>query len=127
MIAHLHNLFQISGKTILLGSLLLSCSKQVEPTASTKFTKNSLNWKTATEDQVFGYFVYRSESEDGPFQLLNPTPLPGGGSTDEAREYEFVDNKAVPGQKYFYYLETLLYTNRKKRFSPTFPYQTPKS
>lgn len=96
-----------------------------ETTQQTQFVKNTLRWNTASEQDLFGFYIFRGDSQEGPFAQLNKLPLPGAGTTDEQQSYEFVDEKAVPGEKYFYYLETLMYDNRRKRFSPVFEFQTP--
>ena len=88
---------------------------------------NTLKWQTASESKIFGFFIYRGIAEEGPFDLLNPKPVAATGTTDDQQQYQFVDNDAEPGRKYFYYLETLDYNNRRKQYSPVFPYQTPAS
>lgn len=102
-------------------------TEQTPATESTRYIKNTLKWQTASESKIFGFFVYRGESEEGPFHLLNPRPVSATGTTDEHQNYQFADTEAVAGQTYYYYLETLDYNNRRKQYSPVFPYQTPAS
>lgn len=91
------------------------------------YIENTLKWQTASESKIFGFHVYRGDSADGPFQLLNPKPVSAAGTTDEYQQYEFSDTEAIPGKTYYYYLEKLDYNNRRKRYSPVFPYNTPAS
>ena len=81
---------------------------------------NVLRWRTATESDNFGYDVYRGESEDGPFERLNPDPIPGAGTTDEPSSYEYVDDTIDPYATYWYYLESISMSGVKQRFTPIF-------
>ena len=83
-------------------------------------TKNVLQWRTATEVDNFGYYVYRAESEDGPFERLNEDPIPGAGTTDEPSSYEFVDDDIDLYTTYWYYLESISMSGEKERFTPVF-------
>ncbi|MAS92935.1 MAG: hypothetical protein CMO55_07025 [Verrucomicrobiales bacterium] len=104
----------------------LEAKEQTAP-ESPQYIKNTLKWQTASESKIFGFYVYRGETQDGPFDLLNPRPVSATGTTDEHQNYQFADTEAVPGKTYYYYLETLDYNNRRKQYSPVFPYQTPAS
>ncbi len=83
-------------------------------------TENYLRWTTATEVDNFGYYVYRGESEDGPFERLNPDPIPGAGTSDEPTSYEYVDDDIDLYQTYWYYLESISMSGEKERFTPVF-------
>ncbi len=44
---------------------------------------NTVRWTTASEVDNFGFDVFRSESEDGPFERLNDEVIEGAGTPDE--------------------------------------------
>lgn len=58
--------------------------------------KVRLTWTQTDYDTLAGYNVYRSESEDGPFEKINTRLVPG-----TIREY--TDTDVEPGKDYYYY------------------------
>lgn len=81
---------------------------------------NTVRWSTASESDVFGYDVYRSNHREGPFQRITPQPVAGGGSTDLVRRYEFVDRQIEAGTVYFYYIEEISLSGTRDRLTPVF-------
>ncbi|MCP4655091.1 MAG: hypothetical protein GY856_06685 [bacterium] len=81
---------------------------------------NTLKWSTASEVDNFGFDVYRSESEDGPFTRLNADPVLGAGTTDEISHYEYVDDTIDPHKIYFYYVESISMGGVREKFTPTY-------
>jgi len=79
---------------------------------------NRLKWSTASEVDNFGFDIYRSTSEDGPFERLTSQPIPGAGTADEPRYYEYVDTAIEPGIDYFYYVESISVDGIREKFSP---------
>jgi len=65
----------------------------------------TLKWRTESEWGNVGFNVYRSEKQDGKFVKVNDALVPGAGSTEIPREYQFIDEEAEAGKTYFYYLE----------------------
>jgi len=66
-----------------------------------------VSWETATEVNNFGFNIYRAEQVDGERIKLNPELImsalgPGGL---EGAKYEFLDETAVVGVTYYYWLE----------------------
>lgn len=59
--------------------------------ATPKCDKVEITW-TASDQQVEGYHVYRSASNDGPYTRLSVNPVVGTA---------FVDNNPVPGDLYY--------------------------
>lgn len=53
---------------------------------NTNGNRNSveLTWTASTENEMDGYFVYRSHTPEGKFKLLNTTPISATTYTDEA-------------------------------------------
>ena len=79
---------------------------------------NTIKWSTASELDNFGYDVYRSESEDGPFERLNTEVIEGAGTTDEVTRYQFVDDTIDPHKTYYYYVESISMSGVRERFTP---------
>jgi len=80
--------------------------------------KNTIKWSTASEVDNFGYDIYRSESEDGPFERINTEIVEGAGTTDEVSRYEFVDDTIDPHTTYYYYVESISMSGVRERFTP---------
>jgi hypothetical protein len=80
--------------------------------------ENTIKWSTASELDNFGYAVYRSESEDGPFARINTEVIEGAGTTDEVSHYCFVDDTIDPHKTYYYYVESISMSGVRERFTP---------
>ncbi len=90
-----------------------------ESAAEAEVYKNFLRWSTASEDNNFGYDVYRGESENGGFERITEKPILGAGTTDEPMYYEFVDDAVDPYKTYYYFIESISMTGHRMVFSPT--------
>lgn len=64
-----------------------------------------VEWETATELDTAGFFLYRSQTADGEFDLVNDTLIDSQGSAVSGAAYSYVDRDVEPGQTYFYVLE----------------------
>jgi hypothetical protein len=81
--------------------------------------RNTLRWSTASEVDSYGFDVYRGDAEQGPFERINESPVPGAGTTDLPQEYEYFDTNIVAGTEYFYYIESISMTGQRERVTPT--------
>lgn len=66
-----------------------------------------IKWRTESQDECFGFNIYRASTEGGEFQKINSTIIPGEGSTNIPKEYCYEDRSVVRGETYFYYIEEL--------------------
>lgn len=66
-----------------------------------------VTWETASEVGTAGFFLYRSESPDGPFSLLNETPILAVGDPLVGGDYSQEDREVVWGRRYYYQLEEI--------------------
>lgn len=80
--------------------------------------KNTIKWRTATEKNVIGYNVFRSEGPDGPFVRANRVVIRGAGTSDDSHEYVFVDEGVDPAKTYYYYVEVTDTLGTRKIFTP---------
>ncbi len=65
-----------------------------------------IDWETATELDVAGFYVARSDSSDGPFQQVSPY-YPHRGDTIVGATYVYTDRVPVLNQTYYYLLEAV--------------------
>jgi hypothetical protein len=75
----------------------------------------SIKWRTESETNNLGFDVYRSENSDGQFVKVNPAYIKGAGTDATPRDYKFVDESAVVGKTYYYYLETISFSGERER------------
>ncbi len=81
---------------------------------------NVIRWGTASEHGNFGYDVYRSLSENGPFTPLNAEPIPGAGTTDIPQRYEYEDESVLENTVYWYYVEAISLNGDRRRITPIY-------
>jgi len=78
----------------------------------------ALTWETGSEVDNVGFYLYRAESEAGPYELVNESMIPGLGSSPRGALYRYVDAGRVNGTTYFYELEDLESTGVRERHGP---------
>jgi hypothetical protein len=81
---------------------------------------NIIKWETASELNNFGFDVFRGENEEGPFTRVNENTIPGAGSIDTPRHYEFIDDTIEAEKVYWYYVESISMSGEREKFTPTF-------
>lgn len=90
-------------------------------------SKVEITWETATEQQTAGFNIYRSNSPDGDFILINENKMIDslGGPVSGAR-YNFVDDNVDAGETYYYVLEEIEYDSTSNRYEEdVFEYDVP--
>ncbi len=95
-----------------------SAEAAVPGAATAETYQNTIKWSTASEVDNFGFDVFRGDSEDGPFERLNAETIEGGGTVDEPRKYQFVDDTIDPHRTYYYYVESISMGGVRERFTP---------
>ena len=96
-----------------------ACGDQSKLPAAQR-VKNTAHWTTASEEENFGYDVYRGDNEKGPFVKLTKQPLLGNGTTLETHKYEFADDAIDPCKDYWYYVESIATDGTREKFTPVF-------
>lgn len=81
---------------------------------------NTARWSTASEQDNFGFDVYRGDNEKGEFTKLTKEPILGAGTSDETHKYEFRDDTIDPCKQYWYYVEGITTSGSREKFTPTF-------
>ena len=64
-----------------------------------------ITWETQSELNNAGFFVKRSQQRDSKFVVVNPTMIPGAGTTAEKQSYTYSDTTAQPNVVYYYQIE----------------------
>jgi opacity protein-like surface antigen len=113
--------------TLLLGSAAYAaapvaagaCGSQAKVPADQRVT-NTARWTTASEENTFGYDVYRGDSEDGKFVRITKKPVLGNGTTSETHQYEFIDDAIDPCKEYWYYVEEITTSGERSKFTTVF-------
>ena len=101
--------------------LLLSLgSLGVLPWSPFSVSPNLIRWVTQSEDEVFGYDVYRGANESGPFQRINAEIILGAGTTDLPQRYVYSDEAIEAGKVYWYYVESISLSGERSRLTPTY-------
>lgn len=64
-----------------------------------------ITWETESELNNAGFFIKRSETQNGTFVVVNPTLIAGAGTISEKQSYTYVDGTAKPNIVYYYQIE----------------------
>jgi hypothetical protein len=80
--------------------------------------KISITWTTQREESCYGYYIYRADSEVGPFERLNKDVVPGAGTTTTPQDYKVVDQPLPMGKKYYYYVQEVDLDGRTRTITP---------
>ena len=66
-----------------------------------------VEWETASEVDTAGFLLYRATSADGPFVLLDESPIVSQGDGLTGAAYRYEDRQVAWGARYFYQLEEI--------------------
>ena len=102
------------GRLLIMGAVLLTGAVQA------KEVSNTLRWTVQNSFGTYGYFVYRSDREVGPFQRLTQRAL---APQSEGRQ-EYVDRSVVEGRTYYYRIDAISDKGFKKQLSPVLQKRT---
>jgi hypothetical protein len=64
-----------------------------------------LSWSTASEQDNYGFNVYRSGAENGIYEKVNSALIPGHGTSATTHAYVFADYEVSKGGTYYYKIE----------------------
>ena len=64
-----------------------------------------ITWSTQSELNNAGFFIKRSQQQNGTFVVVNPTMIAGAGTTAEKQSYTYTDATADPNVIYYYQIE----------------------
>ncbi|HUD41475.1 MAG TPA: fibronectin type III domain-containing protein [Dokdonella sp.] len=81
--------------------------------------ESTLRWKARDQTGTYGYLIYRSEAEAGPFRRINARIVPKRSDPDAG--YVYVDRDVAPGKTYYYRIDGVSEAGIKKPLSPVLP------
>ncbi len=64
-----------------------------------------ITWETQSELNNAGFYIKRSQQRTSKFVAVNPTMIPGAGTTSEKQTYTYTDTTAQPNIVYYYQIE----------------------
>ena len=82
-----------------------------------KGTSVVLKWTTESELDNAGFYIYRSETKNGEFTVVNASMIQGAGTTAERNEYTWTDTTAKPNTVYYYQIEDVSHAGERKRLA----------
>jgi len=75
-------------------------------------------WRLQSQENVYGFNVYRAEEEDGSYEIVNDSIIPGHGSTALPKSYDFIDDGLETGKRYYYYVTEVTTTGAESDITP---------
>ena len=94
-----------SGLLIFLGVLWLILATVLLYYQSVQSASIKVEWNTETELETAGFYVYRAQSPEGEFTLVNETLIPSKGDALSGASYTYTDENVEAGKTYYYLLE----------------------
>ena len=76
-----------------------------------------LKWTTTSELDNAGFYIYRSQNKASEFKVVNPTMIPGAGTTAERNEYTWTDTTATPNTVYYYRIEDVSHAGAREQLA----------
>lgn len=78
-----------------------------------------IKWTTESELNNAGFNILRSENRNGEFKVINPTMIPGAGTTGEKHHYSYTDKTAKPNVVYYYQIEDVSFAGERQTLQTT--------
>jgi hypothetical protein len=103
---------RLSLALTLLISLGAACALAQEAASPETDSSGSihLRWQIDSAEDNYGFYLERSDSEDGPWVRINEDLIPGVGTTSDIHRFEYIDERLVRGQDYWYRLHEVGYS-----------------
>ena len=73
-----------------------------------------LKWTTEAEIDNAGFYIYRSQTRDGEFKIINQNIIQGAGTTGERNEYTWTDTTAKSNTVYYYRIEDVSHAGERE-------------
>ena len=77
-----------------------------------------LEWETGSELNNLGFHLYRSPTDEGPYERITATAIPGLGSSPVGAKYAYRDSGLTNGVTHYYKLEDIETTGATKPHGP---------
>ena len=76
-----------------------------------------IEWTTASETDNAGFNILRGQTKEGSFVKVNPTLIPGAGTTAERTNYTWVDMTAKSNVAYYYRIEDVSFSGNRRQLT----------
>ena len=76
-----------------------------------------LKWTTESELDNAGFYILRSDTQNGEFKVVNPTMIQGAGTTSERHSYTWTDTTAKANTVYYYRIEDVSHAGVRKQLA----------
>lgn len=73
-----------------------------------------VSWVTESELDTAGFNVLRRQGNTGAFEIINPTLIPGAGTSSERQHYTFTDTTATSNVVYYYQLQEISFSGNRE-------------
>jgi hypothetical protein len=73
-----------------------------------------ITWSTQSELNNAGFFIKRSQQQEGEFKVINAAMVPGAGTTSEKRFYTYTDTTAQPNVVYYYQIADVSFDGHRQ-------------
>jgi hypothetical protein len=96
------------GLALALGALIATAvganAQEAQPASPEPDTsgKITLQWQIDSAEDNYGFYLMRSESENGPWTRVNEAIIPGVGTTSDIHRFSYEDTGLVRGREYWY-------------------------
>jgi hypothetical protein len=80
-----------------------------------------LKWATQSEENNFGFNIFRSDTKDGEYRLVNEKVIMGAGNSSTKNTYTYYDKNLEVGLKYYYYLVDINFEGVTNQITPEIP------
>jgi len=97
-----------------IGKAIERASSQAQPRLSPPGRGPLLKWSVAHGAGIYGFVVYRGDSESGPFWRTNKAII---RAEDDNELHEWRDTTAEPGKVYWYYIAVAQNDGHKRKLS----------
>ena len=78
-----------------------------------------IQWSTASEVDSAGFFIFRGENPDGPFEVqINRELIPASGQVVSGSDYQITDKDVIPEKTYYYQLQEVQLNGEVETFGP---------
>ena len=97
--------------------------KEIVPVTLSQFRAEHTNagvilkWTTESEVDNAGFYIYRSETEDGEYKAINQNMILGAGTTGERTKYTWTDTTAKPHTVYYYRIEDVSHAGEREQLA----------
>ena len=76
-----------------------------------------IKWITESEVDNAGFYIYRGETNNGEFKVVNPSMIQGAGTTSERHTYTWTDTTVKPNVVYYYRIEDISHAGVRKQLA----------